>query len=59
MFGLTALGSPLFLPEFILFEGTLMEFLGDLVIGIPEIVTQMLVFSLIFFWWQRKAELKK
>ncbi len=59
MFGLTALGSPLFLPEFILFEGTLTEFLKDLVIGIPEIVTQMLVFSLIFFWWQRKAERKK
>jgi len=55
MFGLTALGSPLFLPEFILFEGTIMEFLKDLVIGIPEIVTQMLVFSLIFFWWERKA----
>ncbi len=59
MFGLTALGSPLFLPEFILFEGTFMEFLKGLVIGIPEIVTQMLVFSLIFFWWQRKAERKK
>ena len=59
MLGLTALGSPLFLPEFILFEGTFVEFLKDLVIGIPEIVTQMLVFSLIFFWWQRKAERKK
>ena len=59
MVGLTALGSPLFLHEFILFEGTFMEFLSDLVIGIPEIVTQMLVFSLIFFWWQRKAERKK
>jgi hypothetical protein len=55
MFGLTALGSPLFLSEFILFEGTFMEFLKDLIIGIPEIVTQMLVFSLIFFWWQRTA----
>lgn len=59
MFGLTALGSPLFLPEFIVMEGTFMEFLKDLVIGIPEIVTQMLVFSLIFFWWQRKSERKK
>jgi hypothetical protein len=59
MFGLTALGSPLFLHEFILFEGTFMEFLKELVIGIPEIVTQMLVFSLIFFWWQRKTERKK
>ena len=59
MFGLTALGSPLFLSEFILFEGTFIEFLKELFIGIPEIVTQMLVFSLIFFWWQRKSERKK
>ena len=59
MFGLTALGSPLFLNEFILFEGSFMEFLKDLIIGIPEIVTQMLIFSLILFWWQRKAERKK
>ncbi|MFO7923643.1 MAG: hypothetical protein R6U58_08115 [Bacteroidales bacterium] len=59
MFGLTALGSPLFLNEFILFEGNLFEFLKDLVIGIPEIMTQMLVFSLIFFWWQKKAERNK
>ena len=59
MFGLTALGSPLFLPEFISFEGTFMEFLNDMVIGIPEIVTQMLVFSLIFFWWQKKAKREK
>ncbi|TVR75360.1 MAG: hypothetical protein EA408_00375 [Marinilabiliales bacterium] len=59
MFGLTALGSPLFLPEFLLFEGTFNEFLKDLVIGIPVIVTQMLVFSAIFFWWQRKAAKKK
>jgi hypothetical protein len=55
MIGLTALGSPIFLHEFILFEGTFMEFLKDLVIGIPEIVTQMLVFSLVFFWWQRRS----
>lgn len=55
MFGLTALGSPIFLPEFIFFEGTFMEFLRDLMIGIPEIVTQMLVFSIIFFWWQRRS----
>lgn len=56
MFGLTALGSPLFLTEFISFEGSFLKFLKDLVIGIPEIITQMLIFSLIFFWWQRKSE---
>ncbi len=55
VFGLTTLGSPLFLSEFILFEGSLAAFLKDLIIGIPEIVTQMLVFSLVFFWWQRKS----
>jgi hypothetical protein len=55
IFGLTTLGSPLFLSEFILFEGSFAEFLNDLIIGIPEIVTQMLVFSLLFFFWQRKS----
>ena len=55
MIGLTALGSPIFLPEFILIEGTFLEFLKYLIIGIPEIVTQMLVFSIIFFWWQRRS----
>lgn len=55
MFGLTALGSPIFLTEFIVFEETLIEFMKDLLIGIPEIVSQMLIFSLIFFWWQKKA----
>ena len=57
--GLPFLAFQSALPEFILLEGTFMEFLKDFVIGIPEIVTQMLVFSLIFFWWQRKAERKK
>lgn len=55
IFGLTTLGSPLFLSEFISFEGSFAEFLNDLIIGIPEIVTQMLVFSLLFFFWQRKS----
>lgn len=54
IFGLTTLGSPLFLTEFITFEGSFTVFLNDLIIGIPEIVTQMLVFSFIFFQWQKK-----
>lgn len=53
--GLTALGSPIFLTEFIVFEGTFIEFLKELIIGIPEIVSQMLIFSVLFFLWQRKA----
>lgn len=56
--GLTILGSPIFLTEFISFEGTLSEFLRSLAVGIPEIFSQMLVFSLLFFYWQRKAETK-
>ena len=54
--GLTILGSPVFLPELIRVEGSWAEFLQSLVIGIPEILTQALVFSVIFFWWQRRAE---
>ncbi len=59
MFGLTALGSPIFLPEFLLFDGTFLEYLKGLFIGIPEIITQMLVFSLVFFWWQRRSVRKR
>lgn len=56
MIGLTILGSPLFLTEFISFKGSVSEFIRSIVIGIPEIFSQMLVFSLLFFYWQRKAE---
>lgn len=56
--GLTILGSPLFLTEFVNYQGGMMDFLKDLILGIPEIVTQMLIFSLLFFFWQRKAERK-
>ncbi len=54
--GLTILGSPIFLREFITFQGTIAEFFESLVIGVPEIFSQMLVFSLIFFFWQKRAE---
>ncbi len=51
LFGLTALGGPLFAASF--FDGLLQVesisgFLASLVIGIPEITAQMLVFSLLF-----------
>ncbi len=58
LFGLTALGSPIFLPEFILFEGTFAQFFMEMLVGIPEIFTQMLIFSVIFFLWQKKHERK-
>jgi hypothetical protein len=59
MVGLTILGSPLFLTEFIAFEGSTAEFFKSLTMGIPEILSQMLVFSLLFFYWQKKAETKQ
>jgi len=52
LFGLTVLGSPIFIPEFLVFEDSLTEFIQGLLIGIPEIFSQMLVFSVIFFWWE-------
>lgn len=54
LFGLTLLGSPIFIPEFLVFEDTLTEFVQELFLGIPEIFSQMLVFSVIFFFWERK-----
>jgi hypothetical protein len=59
MIGLTILGSPLFLTEFIDFNGSIAEFIKSLAVGIPEIFSQMLVFSLIFFFWQRRSENKR
>jgi len=58
--GLTIFGSPIFLREFfVAFDGTIREFFESLIIGIPEIFSQMLVFSLIFFFWQKRVERKK
>ncbi len=57
--GLTILGSPIFIREFIAFQGNTTEFLESLIIGIPEIFSQMLIFSLLFFFWQKKASVKK
>ena len=57
LFGLTALGSPVFLHLTI--EGTLSavsfsQFIENWTIGIPEIFTQMLIFSILLFLWERK-----
>ncbi|PKP44898.1 MAG: hypothetical protein CVT95_10235 [Bacteroidetes bacterium HGW-Bacteroidetes-12] len=59
MTGLTILGSPLFLAEFISFKGSTLEFFQSLAVGIPEIFSQMLVFSLLFFFWQKRKETKQ
>lgn len=59
MIGLTILGSPIFLTEFIDFSGSASEFIQSLAVGIPEIFSQMLVFSLLFFYWQKKSETNK
>ncbi len=59
MIVLTILGSPFFITEFIDFNGSIAEFIKSLTVGIPEIFSQMLVFSLIFFFWQRRSENKR
>ncbi len=56
--GLTILGSPLFLTELISFNGSFVEFWHSLSVGIPEIFSQMLIFSLLFFYWQKHIEHK-
>lgn len=55
IFGLTALGSPIFIPALLVFDMPLMDYLRSLVIGVPEIFFQMLIFSILFFYWQRRA----
>lgn len=55
MFGLTALGSPIFISELLVFETTLPRYLESLLVGIPEIFAQMLLFSILFFFWQKKT----
>ena len=59
MIGLTILGSPIFLTEFIDYSGSVSEFIQSLAVGIPEIFSQMLVFSLLFFYLQKKSETNK
>lgn len=57
--GLTILGSPLFLTEFISFEGSFVDFFRSLIIGIPEIFSQIFVFSIAFFFWQKRIEKRR
>ena len=57
IYGLTALGSATFLPEFIVGTAaltTFAEFIDSMKIGIPEITVQMLVFSWLLFKWERR-----
>lgn len=56
LFGFTVLASPIFLRELLVFELSLVEYLETLTVGIPEIFFQMLIFSVIFFYWQRRVE---
>lgn len=61
LFGLKVLGSPIFIHEFIISTsalGSITEFLQSLIIGIPEIMAQTLIFSLLFFVWE-SSTLKK
>ena len=57
LFGLTALGSPVFLHLAIvesLNAASFSQFIESWAIGLPEIFTQMLAFSLLLFLWERK-----
>jgi hypothetical protein len=57
LFGLTALGSPVFLHLAIVESvnaASFSQFIESWAIGLPEIFTQMLVFSLLLFLWERR-----
>jgi hypothetical protein len=60
-FGTSALGGPIFIPD--LFSGSgetsLGEFLAELSAGVPEILTQIFVFSLLFIAWLRRGERRR
>jgi hypothetical protein len=56
-FGTTALGGPVFIPD--MFSGigdfTAGEFFRELSAGVPEILVQILLFSLLFVAWMRRG----
>ncbi|MFP4268497.1 MAG: hypothetical protein ACLFQW_10925 [Spirochaetaceae bacterium] len=57
LFGLTALGSPVFLHltiEDTLTAASFRQFIEGWTVGVPEIFTQMLLFSILLFLWERK-----
>ncbi len=59
LFGLTLLGSPVFIPVTLLREAAFVEIIGNLRIGIPEAITQMLLFSVVFVYWQKRLYRKR
>ena len=57
-FGLAVLASPVAIPDMI--ESLVSKFsIADSVVGTPEIIVQLLVFSVIFFFWERRIRKKK
>jgi hypothetical protein len=57
LFGLTAVGSPVFLHLGIteaLASPSFSQFVESWTVGIPEIFTQMLIFSILLFLWERR-----
>lgn len=54
LFGLTLLGSPVFIPVTLLREAAFADTLHNLRIGIPEVMTQMILFSVVFVYWQKR-----
>lgn len=66
IFGLTALGSAVFIPDFLtsaVRESSVMQSILDMVIGLPEISVQIVIFSWLLFKWEirkmRKSELQR
>ena len=51
LFGLTSLASPLFLIDSLTYEHSLAQWISDMVIGLPELVVQTFVFSVILVGW--------
>ncbi|GFN34433.1 hypothetical protein [Tepidimicrobium xylanilyticum] len=56
MFGLTVLGSMVFIPNFIirLTEVSFIQVVLENIVGLPEIVVQILLFSWLYIKWEEK-----
>ena len=60
-FGTTVLGGPIFIPDLLtgIGETTAKEFFIELSAGVPEIVAQLLLFSLLFIGWMQQLRRKR
>mgnify|MGYP001068709375 CR=1 FL=1 len=59
LFGLKVLGSPIFITEFIastVLMDSLAQFIESLIVGVPEIITQTLLFAIVFYGWEKRKK---